>query len=99
MHLKVKSVDDLARLSREDLEREANVILYGEPNMLEEAMERQIFRRLYIPRNLNRPLVYVAPKVIELESAGSTNPQALRKMPHLCTMVGPAGLEPATRPL
>lgn len=62
VHERIKSADDLRALSRDGLEQEANLILYGTPMIVEEAMERQIFRCLYVPRNLNRELVYVEPK-------------------------------------
>lgn len=62
MHATIKSIEDLRQLSASDLEKEANIVLYGRPLVLEEALERQVIQRLYVPRNLNRPLVYREPK-------------------------------------
>lgn len=62
IHAKIKSADDLVGVSKDALERQANLMLYGTPLVLEDAMERQIFRTLYVPRNLNKPLVYQLPK-------------------------------------
>lgn len=62
MHLKIRSVSELRQLTPADLEREANMVLYGHRDILDEALDRQIFKRLYIPRNLNKGLVYVVPK-------------------------------------
>ncbi len=60
--LQIGSVRDLVGLSPHELLRHANVLLYGHPDILEEAEEREIIRRLYIPRNLNKPLAYRSPK-------------------------------------
>lgn len=68
IHAKVSSLDDLRQMSAERLEEQANLMLYGTPKVLEAAMEREIFRRLYVPRNLNKPLIYVRPKIPALGS-------------------------------
>lgn len=60
--LKVYSTNDLIRMRPNELEQQANLLLYGSSHVVEEAFEREIFKALYIPRNLNRPLVYVPPK-------------------------------------
>lgn len=60
--LKVASMDDLLRMSPQELGDQASIILSGEEGLLDEACDREIIRRLYIPRNLNRPLVYQTPK-------------------------------------
>jgi hypothetical protein len=53
---RVGSVEDLAKMGTEELEEQANIILYGNPYIIEEAMEREIFRfRIYIPSG--RPIV------------------------------------------
>jgi len=59
----IKNVDDLYACRPSELEEQANILLYGHPHIIEEAMDRQIFSRyLYLPRNLSEPLIYTVPK-------------------------------------
>ena len=64
---KISAVKDLQKMSSEKLEEQANILLYGVPLVLEEACQRQIFRRwLYVPRNIKTALIKVEPKTFRL---------------------------------
>lgn len=63
----ITSVDDLYNCKPDELERQANLLLYGRSDILEEAMEKQIFYQMYIPRNLTTAIDYELPKWIRMK--------------------------------
>jgi hypothetical protein len=69
---------DLRTMTPEQLEQEANMLLYGHKRGSTEGGRSQLFslRRLYRPRNLHADPVYSKPRVCEGECAECRKPKS-----------------------